>query len=65
MLAISLASLPGGPHATATRRRWGIAAAGTVVLLAVAAAWFFWPIWTGELIPYERWDWRMWLPTWV
>ena len=65
MLAISLASLAGGADATPARRQWGILAAGTVLLLIVAAAWFFMPIWTGQVIPYERWDWRMWLPTWV
>jgi len=65
MLAISLASLAGGPDATASRRQWGILAAGTVLLLVVASTWFFLPIWTGGVLPYERWDWRMWLPTWV
>ena len=51
MLAISLASLAGGPDATPTRRQWGILAAGTVLLLVVASTWFFLPVWTGRKNP--------------
>ena len=29
------------------------------------STWFFLPIWTGQVLPYAHWDWRMWLPTWV
>jgi len=65
MLAISLASLAGGPDASAPRRQWGIAVAGAFLLIVVAATWFFLPIWTGEVIPFSQWDLRMWLPTWV
>ncbi len=65
MLAISLAGLAGGPEARGPRRTWGLVAAGAVLLLVVASTWFFLPIWTGELLPYSRWDWRMWMPTWV
>lgn len=65
MLAISLASLAGGPAATHERRRWGIVVAGAVVLVVIAATWFFLPIWTGQTITYEQWHLRMWLPTWI
>ncbi len=65
MLAISLASLAGGARAGDRRRRWGTILAGAVVLLVVVATWFFLPVWTGGVLPYEQWDWRMWLPTWV
>jgi dolichyl-phosphate-mannose--protein O-mannosyl transferase len=65
MLATSLASLPGGTGASPARRRWGILAAGGYLLLVLAAAWFFLPIWTGQPLPYEQWDWRMWTPTWI
>ena len=38
----------------------------TMYLLAVvAAAWWFYPVWTGEVIPYDQWRLRMWMPTWV
>ncbi|MDR8020152.1 dolichyl-phosphate-mannose--protein mannosyltransferase [Nesterenkonia aerolata] len=35
------------------------------VLLVVAVSVYFWPLWTGELIDYEHWRERMWLPSWV
>lgn len=40
---------------------------GIVVFLAVAIAisGFFYPIWVGEVIPYDQWQLRMWLPSWV
>jgi len=31
----------------------------------VAAAWWFSPIWTGEVIPYDAWRMRMWFATWI
>ena len=55
-----------GPTDAAPRRRvLGATAVGTILMLAVAAAWFFYPIWTGEVIPYSAWQIRMWFPTWV
>ena len=35
------------------------------LLVVVAATWFFLPIWTGQVITWEQWHMRMWLPTWV
>src|SRR5699024_6527380 len=35
------------------------------VLLAVAVSVFFWPVWTAELIPYDQWQLRMWLQSWI
>ncbi|WP_243729117.1 dolichyl-phosphate-mannose--protein mannosyltransferase [Nesterenkonia sphaerica] len=34
-------------------------------LLAVAVSVFFWPVWTAELIPYEQWQMRMWVQSWI
>ena len=65
MTAISLASLPGGRDASPARRRWGFIAAGAYLMLVVAVTWFLLPIWTGQVLPYQEWHWRMWLPTWV
>jgi dolichyl-phosphate-mannose--protein O-mannosyl transferase len=65
MLAMSLASLPGGPHASPARRRNGLIAAGAALILVVAATWYFLPIWTGEVMPHRQWHLRMWMPTWV
>ncbi|MEO8851818.1 MAG: phospholipid carrier-dependent glycosyltransferase [Allobranchiibius sp.] len=55
-----------GP-ATAGRRRivFGKIAVGGYVVLVVALFAFFWPVWTGQVIPQPHWQWRMWLPSWV
>ncbi len=46
--------------------RWIPAAIiGGYLFAVVLAAWWFYPIWTGELIPYDAWRARMWLPTWI
>lgn len=36
-----------------------------VCVAAIVFAAFFYPIWTAQVIPYEHWRWRMWLPSWV
>ena len=68
-LTLSLGTLlgpaPDGTPRSEDRRRWGAWAAGAVVLLAVIAAWWFYPVWTGQPIPYEQWTWRMWMPSWI
>ncbi|WP_348788318.1 phospholipid carrier-dependent glycosyltransferase [Leifsonia sp. NPDC080035] len=47
------------------RRRTGIAWT-TVFLVAVAAvSAFFFPIWTGQQVPFWFWQIHMWLPSWV
>ena len=46
-----------------TRRSWVIL--GVVVGLAVLAAAFWWPIWTGQTVSYDFWHWHMWLPSWI
>jgi dolichyl-phosphate-mannose-protein mannosyltransferase len=64
-LAMAIGALVGSPDASAHRRRTGTVLAATIMVLVVALAWWFYPIWTGELIPYAQWSWRMWMPTWV
>lgn len=49
----------------ASRRAVGTWLAAVIVLLVLTAAFFFWPVWTAQAIPYEHWRLRMWLPTWV
>lgn len=43
-------------------RRLAVAAVGATAILAFA---FFWPVYTGEVIPYDSWRLRMWNPTWI
>ena len=64
-LAMAVVAILGPADATPERRRWGAVGAGGIVLLAVLLAWWFYPIWTAETLPYEQWQWRMWMPTWV
>lgn len=64
-LSMSLGSVLGPVQAPASRRLYGGLAVGIYLFLAVAATWFFYPIWTGEPIPYDLWHWRMWFPSWV
>lgn len=55
-----------GPASMSLRERGpGIAVAAFIVLLALAAAAWLWPVWTSQWISYETWQWRMLLPTWV
>jgi dolichyl-phosphate-mannose-protein mannosyltransferase len=65
MLAISLASLAGGTEASRDRRQWGLIAVGVFVVAVIAVTWFLLPVWTGQVITFEDWHMRMWLPSWV
>lgn len=49
----------------ARRTKARLAIVGAFLVLALIAAWWFYPIWTGEVIPYDAWRLRMWMPTWV
>ncbi|MDO5662324.1 MAG: phospholipid carrier-dependent glycosyltransferase [Brachybacterium sp.] len=42
----------------------GVAVVGSLVVLIVLVSAFFWPVWTGQVIPYEQWEHRGWLPSW-
>ena len=50
------------PLLTQTALRMGIV---IFIAAAVAISGFFYPIWVGEVIPYDQWQLRMWLPSWV
>ena len=45
-------------------RRWRVVTLVFLVLV-VALAVFFWPVWTGQTIPYDHWRWRMWFRSWI
>ncbi|HET8600423.1 MAG TPA: phospholipid carrier-dependent glycosyltransferase [Segeticoccus sp.] len=55
----------GPTDATPERRRWGMLAAGSFLVLTAAMFVFFYPIWTAQVIPFSHWQWRMWFPSWV
>ncbi|MEK9736175.1 MAG: phospholipid carrier-dependent glycosyltransferase [Candidatus Nanopelagicales bacterium] len=64
-LAMALGAILGPADAPPERRRLGAIVSGGVVLLAVILGWWFYPVWTGETLPYLQWTWRMWMPTWI
>jgi dolichyl-phosphate-mannose--protein O-mannosyl transferase len=60
-LVYGLGILVGPSKVSPARKRRGVIIAGTVVVLALAAAAYFWPIWTGETITRGYWYSHMWL----
>ncbi|WP_240322592.1 dolichyl-phosphate-mannose--protein mannosyltransferase [Austwickia chelonae] len=43
----------------------GVLVTGGFVVLTMALFIFWWPVLTGQVIPYPQWQWRMWFPSWV
>ncbi|MEV7321736.1 phospholipid carrier-dependent glycosyltransferase [Streptomyces sp. NPDC093970] len=64
-VAMLIGALLGPPGATERRRQTGAVAAGVLVLLIVWNFVYFFPIYTGQTIPYSGWQARMWLDTWM
>ena len=55
----------GRADAPPVRRAMGAGAAGCVVVLALLAFAWFWPIWTDQLITNREWVQRMWFRRWI
>lgn len=64
-VAMTLGALIGPADAPASRRRNGTILATALVVAMIVAGWWFYPIWTAEVIPYDAWRARMWFSTWV
>ena len=47
------------------RRFLGTLIAGGYVLLVAVCFAYFYPIYTGEVIPYHAWQARMWVSSWI
>ena len=47
------------------RRRTGVFFVGLVTAVIVAAAAFWYPLWTGQNISHSFWQLHMWLPSWI
>ncbi|MBS2966597.1 phospholipid carrier-dependent glycosyltransferase [Actinocrinis puniceicyclus] len=62
---MAIGSILGRADASPTRRVWGSAVAGTLVVGIVALFAYFYPIYTGQTIPYTDWSNHMWLPSWI
>lgn len=64
-VAMMAGALMGPPGASRHRRIRGTMAAGALVLLIAWNFVYFFPIYTGQTIPYTGWQSRMWLGTWI
>ncbi|GAA2152792.1 phospholipid carrier-dependent glycosyltransferase [Kitasatospora kazusensis] len=60
-----LGAILGPPGCSVRRRRYGAAAAGTIVLAIMICFLFFYPLYTAEVIPMTDWQNRMWFTTWI
>jgi dolichyl-phosphate-mannose--protein O-mannosyl transferase len=47
------------------QRRRGVVAATAVLAVVVVVSAFFYPIWTGWVVPYDFWHLHMWLRSWI
>ncbi|WP_426998638.1 dolichyl-phosphate-mannose--protein mannosyltransferase [Pseudarthrobacter sp. N5] len=47
------------------RRRSGLYFVALFVASAVLLSAFFYPVWTADIIPYQDWHLRMWMPSWI
>lgn len=64
-LAYALALLIGPTAAHPERRFVGALVAAALLMLIVLVSAFFWPIWTGQVIDADQWQFRMWLQRWT
>jgi dolichyl-phosphate-mannose-protein mannosyltransferase len=64
-VAMMVGALLGPPGADERRRLIGAVGAGALVLLIAWNFIYFFPIYTGQTIPYGDWHARMWLDTWI
>jgi dolichyl-phosphate-mannose--protein O-mannosyl transferase len=47
-------------------RRWsGLYLVVVFVAAAILLSAFFYPVWAAEIIPYQQWRLRMWMPSWI
>lgn len=64
-LVFAFGLLIGGRSASDLRRFTGVMAVASLTCLIVLVSAFFFPVWTAEVIPYQQWQLRMWLPSWI
>jgi dolichyl-phosphate-mannose--protein O-mannosyl transferase len=47
------------------RRRSGLYLVVVFVAASILLSAFFYPVWAAEIIPYQQWRLRMWMPSWI
>ena len=50
---------------SALRRRSGLYFVALFLMCVLLLSAFFYPVWTAEVISYEQWRFRMWMPSWI
>jgi dolichyl-phosphate-mannose--protein O-mannosyl transferase len=64
-VTMALGALIGPEEASDTRRAWGTAIAGVVVAAVALNFIYFYPIYSGGMLPSDAWHDRMWFNTWI
>lgn len=69
-LALSLAAIttPDAaerPHRPSPRTKSRIMIVAVFLITSVALSWWFYPVWSAEVINYNAWSDRMWFATWI
>ncbi|MER5492132.1 phospholipid carrier-dependent glycosyltransferase [Streptomyces sp. NPDC002490] len=64
-VAMLVGALLGPKGSSELRRTAGAAGAGVLVLLIAWNFIYFWPLYTGQMMPIASWRARMWLDTWI
>ncbi|MEU5386255.1 dolichyl-phosphate-mannose--protein mannosyltransferase [Kitasatospora cineracea] len=64
-VAQMLGAMLGPAGSPPNRRRWGAAGAGLIVAAIVGCFAFFYPLYTGQIIPMSEWHTRMWFESWI
>ena len=47
------------------RRQRGVSLVAIFLIFVVLVSAFFYPIWTGQQVPFWFWNLHMWLPGWI
>jgi dolichyl-phosphate-mannose--protein O-mannosyl transferase len=55
----------GRPGAPPRRKLVGAVAAGSYVVVCVVLFFYFYPLYTAQVVPYLTWSSRMWFPSWI
>lgn len=64
-LVYCLGLVLGRPDDPPWRRRSGLYFIALFAVVAVLVSAFFYPVWTAEIIGYQEWRMRMWMPSWI
>ena len=65
ILAGILGTVLGSSVSSIKRRRLGVASVAGYLALVLLISAYFWPLWTGETVPYTYWYNHMWFKFWI